>query len=384
MRTSDISKTLIDEIRTCTGIFNYTFGEVEEYEIVPENKTHDYLLTNFKISESVIKYYFLPTSELLTDEEFNRITKWGYYGNKETLLMPYPLIIMGAYHSRTDLIRKLSEIAFLGLGHKINGKEVKFFYELEPYFKEYSEGFKQGFNNFENNEINQYLTPFADKTDFANKVFEYLTNKMPFVHNWMNHETGFTLSLVRNRIKESEIIKGFEKGLQQGYFYKAWYFIFSNNELFAPLFDSLTNVSEIAEPDEPEIQNESLKQNVLRQIISDKFYFTLTNDPRKHKQILSKEDFDNLVDWVFSFFQSDYRLPEINEPIKQVNTDKGNIIYTFKSLFNDLSPSQTYPETLFELIKLCFYQYRNDEISNLKKSKKPQYYDVLIKNANQS
>ncbi|KAF0237438.1 MAG: hypothetical protein FD181_2004 [Prolixibacteraceae bacterium] len=108
------------------------------------------------------------------------------------------------------------------------------------------------------------------------------------------------------------------------------------------------------------------------------FGFMKGNDPRKHEKILNETDFNNLIEWITYFFENNFEVPRISEPIKKVNTSKGNVIYTFMSFYKSEHPAKTRPDSLFELIKACFKEYRNDELDNLKKTKKPQYYDVLI------
>nr|NQU93079.1 hypothetical protein [Bacteroidota bacterium] len=124
---------------------------------------------------------------------------------------------------------------------------------------------------------------------------------------------------------------------------------------------------------EPEYQ-----ENSMRIKIETAFAFTQKNDPRKHGLILNETDFKKLIDWVNSYFENDFTIPKIEHPIIKVNTGKGNVIYTFMRLFKEIHPAKTRPDTLFELIKLCFVEYREDKISNLKKQKEPQYYDDLI------
>jgi len=114
--------------------------------------------------------------------------------------------------------------------------------------------------------------------------------------------------------------------------------------------------------------------------IENAFSFMLNCDPRKHKQILNETDFKKLISWVTSYFERNFEVPEISEPIQNINTAKGNVIYTFLKLFKDLHPTKTRPDSLFILIKACFYEYRNDKVSNLKKQKEPQYYTNLINN----
>lgn len=112
--------------------------------------------------------------------------------------------------------------------------------------------------------------------------------------------------------------------------------------------------------------------------IESAFSFMQQNDPRKHKRIISDDDFDSLMKWITYYFENDFNIPEIDKPIKVINTNKGNVVYTFIKIFKDLHPTKTRPDSLFELIKLCFYDYRNDNISNYKKQKEPQFYSQLI------
>ncbi|MBA7536631.1 hypothetical protein ES705_28895 [subsurface metagenome] len=114
------------------------------------------------------------------------------------------------------------------------------------------------------------------------------------------------------------------------------------------------------------------------------FKFMLGPDPRKHCQILTESDFDNLIIWITAFLKNDnFKVPEINQPIRKVNTAKANVIFTFISFFDELHPEKTRPDTLFKLMKCCFKEYRNDKIENLKKSTKmPQNYKKLNNNYN--
>ena len=109
------------------------------------------------------------------------------------------------------------------------------------------------------------------------------------------------------------------------------------------------------------------------------FDFMLRNDPRKHRQILTENDFDNLIKWVSYYFNNDFQLPIIEQPIKEVNTAKGNVIITFKYLFKNLHPTKPYPNSLFQLYRMCFLAFRNDKMSNFLKQKEPQYYKLLFK-----
>ena len=130
--------------------------------------------------------------------------------------------------------------------------------------------------------------------------------------------------------------------------------------------------------DTPIKRKESVLNQTLKDDITKSFEWMLQQDFRKHKQILQDSDFQNLVNWVSSYFEKDFTIPEILDPIKKVNTNKGHIIYAFKKLFSEIHPHLSKPDSLFILITKCFYELRNDNISNHKKLKEPQYYSELV------
>ena len=121
-----------------------------------------------------------------------------------------------------------------------------------------------------------------------------------------------------------------------------------------------------------------LSQDTMRDKIISAFKWMKGNDPRKHKLILDNSDFVKLVDWLTYYFENNFSLPKIDQPIKKVNTSKGNIVYTFMKFFKDEYPTNTRPDSLFELIRKCFFEYRDDKVENLKKTKEPPYYSDLI------
>jgi len=129
--------------------------------------------------------------------------------------------------------------------------------------------------------------------------------------------------------------------------------------------------------------NKTSNSNVneeIRETVKQHFSFMLKKDPKKRKQILSEQDYEKLVNAVSYFFEYDYKLPDISQPIKEVNTNKGNVEYAFKEVFSKLKKrSETPPDTLFELLTKLFERCKNDNITSIKKNSKPQYYDDLLK-----
>lgn len=132
-------------------------------------------------------------------------------------------------------------------------------------------------------------------------------------------------------------------------------------------------------PQELNAPESGSKEISLREKIEEAFGFMLHVDPRKHKIILEEDDFNKLINWILYYFENDFKLPKIDKPIQKVNTNKGNVIYTFLKFYKDQHPTKTRPYSLYNFIKACFYEYRDDNIENYKKQKMPQFYQDLIK-----
>jgi hypothetical protein len=122
-------------------------------------------------------------------------------------------------------------------------------------------------------------------------------------------------------------------------------------------------------------QNEN---SYIKLEIENAFSFMQKTDPRSHKQILNETDFSSLVNWITYYFENDFKIPQIEQPILKINTSKGNVVFAFTSFFKQIHPVKIRPESLFYLIKACFYQYRDDNIENMKKVKEPQYFKYLL------
>lgn len=118
------------------------------------------------------------------------------------------------------------------------------------------------------------------------------------------------------------------------------------------------------------------EDNLLNHI-NGMFGFMERVDPRKHRDILSEDEYQRLVNWIYHYFSNDFVIPNIVNPILKAHTSKGNIIWAFRSLFSALHPNHTIPKSLFGLYTNAFYQYREDKFENFKKQKKPQYFDSL-------
>ncbi|MCD8435919.1 hypothetical protein [Tenacibaculum finnmarkense] len=226
-----ITKDLANEVRLLWSNLTIDFGEEEIQEIVPIKLTHFYLINNLEIPQIIIDYYYYPTRKLISEKEFIQMVKTGYVGNKNRTLTPYSIKMFGAYFRRTSMYYKLIRLSSKNNDLLINGYEIKYYIDLKPYFKEYAIGFRTGFNDFENDCIKPFLFEFSEKTDTTQKIFEFVINKKNIEQCWLNYLVGFTTNY-----NSKEIVGALKEGKTQGYFYKAWSIIFSNFNLFEPLF----------------------------------------------------------------------------------------------------------------------------------------------------
>ncbi|WP_299681955.1 hypothetical protein [uncultured Dokdonia sp.] len=253
----------------------------EENKIVPEEFTHNYLLANFDIPQIIKEYYFSPCCDMLTNEDYQKFVSIGYIGNPKTTLSPYLFRYNGAFILRKKLFYQL--MFLIDSKDTYKGKPIKRLADLFPYFEDYSLGFKDGYDFFEEDYINKFMPMFADKFDFVNKIFEYITKEIIFTHSWRNNHTGFRVSMnIEKNIKDGgEITNAYEDGKFQGYFYKAWSLLLSNSKLFENLFIELLNSRETL------VQNDIVNDvlNAAYTMQQNKLYWNVDEDTRT-KQIL--------------------------------------------------------------------------------------------------
>ena len=177
-----ITKELAEEIRL--DLTHFTIIPVEDdAEIVPEKLTHFYLINNFEIDQSIIDHYYFPTRRLISELEFRKMVERGYRGNINSTLEPYSIKMFGAYFRRGALFYKIIQLTEHNKDALLNGNEIKYFNDLEPYFKEYADGFKDGYNNFENEIINTYGFGLSDNNDKIVKAVSYTHLTLPTIYS---------------------------------------------------------------------------------------------------------------------------------------------------------------------------------------------------------
>lgn len=226
-----INDDLMDLFRFCVAGISIRLNDNIEKNIVSKQYIHDeFINKNSNISNEILNFYYLPTRNLISDEEFDRFVKSGFIGKKDRITNPFSIKINNAYHKTSDILYKIKLCK--ELEYKINKQPILNLNDLIPYFDEYEKGFEVGFNDFEKDKITAFLPMFPDKNDFVIKTFEFLINRNFSNTTWLYSTKGFSMNLE----KEIDFQNAHKNGIEQGYFYKAWYLVFSNNYLFEPLF----------------------------------------------------------------------------------------------------------------------------------------------------
>jgi len=117
-----------------------------------------------------------------------------------------------------------------------------------------------------------------------------------------------------------------------------------------------------------------------------KFGFMTGVDVRKNRQRLTDEEYKRLVEYVTYYFETDFKLPPEIQPVRKFYTGKGNVLFTFTLLFEELHPNSYKPDSYIDLIKGCFIDFKNHDRKSIRKSwtREPQYYKQEILKAAKS
>ena len=244
------------------------------------------------------------------------------------------------------------------------------------------------------NKIYKKEYPYSNKEDFINHIFRMTIEDL----KWFI-ERDYRLLPTPTNVDQYRFYTYFDKGNEQfvdfvvskdltiehykQYYKKVLEFL---NEFD---FENQNNSADKAETKntikiKPEIHETELSEKIKKH-----FNFLLGNCPRKGKPILSNEnDFNNLINWTKHFFENDFEVPEITNPIKTVNTNFYITQLAFQILFNELRKAnfhsqRTTAKTLFNLWENSFLDYKGYKESNFWKVKKKKElgidYDTEVK-----
>lgn len=198
-------------------------------------------------------------------------------------------------------------------------------------------------------------------------VDEVMRPHREWIGDMMFHEVSESPEMEKDEIhKIYEHWDSYRANLHPDYREQKQVYSLLNDELF-----------QLRQQQKAAIKDDGHKLQPIRQRIEGFFEFLTGHNGRDNPHILSELDFKKLVDWVTFYFENDFTPPIITQPIYRKNTTRGIIIHAFKEFFKIEFPGYQFPDSLFELIKACFYELRDDNIENLKKTKEPRNYRNL-------
>ena len=325
MKETFINNTFLETIRTYRTTFTWTSEGVDD--IVFEGLTHQHLLRTNIIDKTIIDYYISYTIDLLTPSEVENLPR-DYHSKIFSLaLAPFPFVILGAYHSRFNLYFKVKSLIKYNNKIELHGsKKFNNFFDLKAYFSEYAIGFKDGLNDFEDDKIIPYLLKFEtnSKEAYITKVFEFLTkNGMEAPRT--TSKKGFSL-FSKDKL---EIVDAYQDGLLEGYIYRAWNIIFSNNELFTPIFKKYRNHRET---EKTKVLEKDVILKMDNNLISDvslldvyDFFSVLTKLPKQGNSYLCEQ---KLLIFIESTFVN--KKPILQSFDVSLNKAKKNVRSVFK------------------------------------------------------
>ncbi len=340
-----INDNLLEEIRTCINTYKWHDNEVDR--IVDFGYTHEYLLSKRNVDDIIKEFYIKSLKEIYSTDEWQELKNLDKQ-NKSFITNHCTFLIEGALHNRVNLYVKIGSLLEIKSQHDLND-DLKYLSDLKPYFKEYASNFKSGYNQF----LNVIVKPFSlfdnNKEEAAEIIFRYITN------NQLNDPltTSIKESKIRFENGVYDIDYDVSDGIGEGYIYRAWTIILSQNELFLPLFKKHLNGGKITNSRSTELKKEDLlkMQNHLIPKVSLEYvyeFFSILSKPNEKDEIyLSKHK-------LLIFIESTF----VNlEPIKQ----------SF-----DIPPIKIYVKTIFKR----FQDNCSDLDYNQKKSKE-KYYNIM-------
>jgi hypothetical protein len=223
------------------------------------------------------------------------------------------------------------------------------------YLKTYIEAYKEGEQYFETEfKVSPNTLYGANAEQYVRDIH---LNFFHVQHTGINEGWGYVK-------KKYPIILTHEAVKEFGYYSGIVNKVEEQVKKYPRLFATFDKCEHNLQPQQTEKPKPEPKVTELSERIKTHFGFFNRNCPRKHKQILNDTDFGKLIEWTIWYFENDFKVPEISEPIKVVNTNKTFVQLAFRYLFKELHKSSPYPETLFEFYQSAFNPYSQDKKSN--------------------
>jgi len=192
------------------------------------------LMNNLNIDKIFWDAYHNLTPQPISRDKISN----SYIGSLNWYNNPFQYRIHGAYPLKHDY--DLLEVK-IGDGYfkRLNISKD----EIAYYLKEYSKGFKVGYNNFQNHIVKAKSSLFDEKEDYSRIVFDFATGGL-------FKGIGFPETYG----SDSHILSGwYDAGKESGYFYRAWYLMLNHSDRFLKYF------SKVRENDESSFINHIIR-----------------------------------------------------------------------------------------------------------------------------
>lgn len=276
MKNTLINNELLEEIRTSRNTSKW--HNIDDNKIVDFGYTHEYFLANRTVDNIIKEFYLKPIKEMYSAEEWQKC-KILENKDKNYSINNSSYLIQGALHNRVDLYIKIGTLLDLKEHHGLNIK-YKYLSDLNSYFKNYADNFKRGYRQFLNVIVKPHLLFENNKEEASHIIFRFITNNQlndPVV----SLNKGFKMSS-----GDYDIDYEITDGLLEGYLYKAWSIIFTQNELFLPIFknylvgDIITDIhkTELKKDDILKMQNNLIPRISLEYVYD---FFKILIEPNK-------------------------------------------------------------------------------------------------------
>lgn len=223
-------------------LFDYTFKYPNEYKL-PALLNHSKLLSDGYfgniLDDNVLRHYAVAGK----GADLARL--WSYSGYELYNLIcenpPFVFNLYGAPFLYNELLAKFKMHFDI---KKTIGEENWYLEDLEGYFKGYTQGFKYGIENYDE-ELKKHSSILYNDDYVLKKVTEKA------IKDWFHHLKIETPRLINSFFEES----AFREGQEMAYVYKSWSLIFSNPLSFLSIFDDLINILKI------DVENDKIEKN---------------------------------------------------------------------------------------------------------------------------
>ncbi|MBP1839408.1 hypothetical protein [Formosa algae] len=271
-----INDNLLEEVRTSKNTSKWQ--DVNCERIVDFGYTHEYLLAKRNVDDIIKKSYTDTFKGMYRTDEWKEYTSHDR-PNENTIINHCSFLIEGALHNRVNLWAKIGTLLELKDQHNLNNQYI-YLSSLTPYFKRYASNFKSGYNQFLNVIVKPYLLFDNSKEEAAHIIFRFITN---------NHSNAPVSTVITGFDFENEnynIKYDLTDGLIEGYLYKAWSIIFTQNELFLPIFKKYssgevftnTNKAKVIKDDILKMQNKLIPKVSIEYVYD---FFSVLIEPNK-------------------------------------------------------------------------------------------------------